>query len=47
MSKSPFLCAIEAYMLTRRYSLRTIKTYQYSIKAFIIFHGKVRPESMG
>lgn len=47
MSKSPFLCAIEAYMLTRRYSLRTIKTYQYWIKSFIIFHGKAHPESMG
>jgi len=47
MSKSAFLNAIEAYMLTRRYSLRTIKTYQYWIKAFIIFHGKAHPDSMG
>ena len=47
MSQSAFLNAIEAYMLTRRYSLRTIKTYQYWIKAFIIFHGKSHPNSMG
>jgi integron integrase len=47
MSKSAFLNAIEAYMLTRRYSLRTIKTYQYWIKSFIIFHGKAHPDSMG
>ncbi len=47
MSKSTFLNAIESYMLTRRYSLRTIKTYQYWIKSFIIFHGKAHPNSMG
>jgi integrase len=47
MSKSAFLNAIEAYMLTGRYSLRTIKTYQYWIKSFIIFHGKAHPNSMG
>ena len=47
MSQSPFLSAIEAHMLTRRYSLRTIKTYQYWIKSFIIFHGKAHPNSMG
>jgi hypothetical protein len=38
MSKSAFLNAVEAYLLTRRYSLRTIKTYQYWIKSFIIYH---------
>tara|TARA_R110002096_G_scaffold17139_1_gene58972 strand:+ start:264 stop:1238 length:975 start_codon:yes stop_codon:yes gene_type:complete len=47
MSNSPFLNSVKEYMLTRRYSLRTIKTYQYWIKAFIIFHDKSHPESMG
>ena len=47
MSKSAFLNSVKEYMLTRRYSLRTIKTYQYWIKSFIIFHGKTHPETMG
>jgi integron integrase len=47
MSNSPFLNSVKEYMLSRRYSLRTIKTYQYWIKAFIIFHGKAHPDTMG
>ena len=47
MSKSPFLNSIREFMLTRRYSLRTIKSYLYWIKAFINFHGKAHPNTMG
>ncbi len=47
MSKSAFLCSIEEYMLTRRYSLRTIESYLYWIKTFIIFHAKAHPDTLG
>lgn len=40
MSQSPFLTSIREYMLVRRYSLRTIESYVYWIKYFILFHGK-------
>jgi len=44
MTKSPFLSSIESFMLTRRYSRRTVKTYLYWIKYFIIFHNKQHPK---
>lgn len=47
MSNSPFLTAIKEYMLTRRYSLRTIQSYQYWIKSFILFHDKAHPKLLG
>ena len=47
MAKSPFLSSIESFMLTRRYSRRTVKTYLYWIKYFIIFHGKQHPRELG
>lgn len=47
MSKSAFLCSIEEFMLTRRYSLRTIESYLYWIKTFIIFHAKAHPDTLG
>ena len=47
MTKSPFLSSIESFMLTRRYSRRTVKTYLYWIKYFIIFHNKQHPKDLG
>ncbi|MBI1194606.1 MAG: integron integrase [Gammaproteobacteria bacterium] len=46
MSKSPFLNSIREYMLVRRYSRRTIDTYLYWIRYFIVFHGKRHPERL-
>lgn len=43
---SPFLRSIEDFMMVRNYSRRTIKSYLYWIKAYIIFHKKQRPESL-
>jgi hypothetical protein len=37
MGKSPFLESISDFMLTRRYSKRTVETYLTWIKAYIIF----------
>lgn len=46
MSASPFLRSLREHMLVRRYSLRTIKSYSYWIKSFIIFNGKVHPAEL-
>jgi site-specific recombinase XerD len=46
-TKSPFLNYISEYMLTRQYSLRTVKTYLTWISGFIHFHNKRHPASMG
>ena len=46
MSSSPFLGSIREYMLIRHYSIRTIKSYLYWIKYFILFHDKSHPESL-
>lgn len=46
MAKSPFLSSIESFMLTRRYSRRTVKTYLYWIKYFIVFNGKQHPKEL-
>lgn len=43
---SPFLRSISNYMLTRQYSKRTVKTYLYWIKYFIIYHKKQHPNKM-
>ncbi len=43
---SPFLTAISDFMIIQRYSKRTIKTYLYWIKGFIIFNGKRHPEEL-
>ena len=45
-TKSPFLNYISEYMLTRQYSLRTVKTYLTWISGFIHFHNKRHPASM-
>jgi integron integrase len=47
MHNSAFLDSINTFMLTRRYSKRTISTYITWIKAFINFHKKRHPKDMG
>jgi hypothetical protein len=37
---SPFLNSISDYMSVRRYSKRTIQTYLYWIRCFIVFHNE-------
>ena len=46
-SQSPFLNSIARFMNVRGYSKRTIQTYLYWIKYFIIYHGKRHPSEMG
>ncbi len=46
MSSSPFLQSIRDFMMVRNYSLRTIDTYLYWIKYFIIFCGKQHPTTL-
>ncbi|MBT3202931.1 MAG: integron integrase [Gammaproteobacteria bacterium] len=48
MSKipSPFLESISRFMRVRRYSKRTIDTYLYWIKYFIVYHKKRHPSEM-
>ncbi|MEE9321014.1 MAG: integron integrase [Granulosicoccus sp.] len=45
--KSPFLQSIDRFMVVRRYSRRTIKTYLYWIKYFIRFSRLRHPSEMG
>lgn len=47
MSSSPFLNSIREFMLVRRYSRRTIDSYLYWIKYFIVFNKKKHPREMG
>jgi len=44
---SPFLDSISDFMAVRRYSKRTIKSYIYWIRYFIVFHNKRHPAEMG
>lgn len=44
---SPFLDSISDLMMVRRYSKRTIRSYLYWIRSFILFHDKRHPEDMG
>lgn len=44
---SPFLDSISDFMAVRRYSKRTIKSYIYWIRYFIVFHQKRHPAEMG
>lgn len=46
MSSSPFLDSIQKYMLVRRYSRRTVDSYLYWIKYFIVFHDKKHPTAL-
>ncbi len=43
---SPFLQSISDHMSARRYSKRTIETYVYWIKSFIIYHDKRHPTEL-
>lgn len=47
MSKSAFLQSVAAFMRTRNYSKRTIQSYCYWIKLFILYNGKQHPEHLG
>lgn len=47
MARSPFLDSISDHMAVRRYSRRTIESYLYWIKCFIVFHGKKHPSQLG
>ncbi|WP_227490459.1 integron integrase [Shewanella benthica] len=47
INKSPFLNRVRDEMRMRGYSIRTEKSYLYWIKAFINFHHKHHPETMG
>lgn len=46
MAGSPFLQSIYEFMMVRRYSRRTIKSYLYWIRYFIVFHQKRHPMEM-
>jgi integron integrase len=46
-NQSPFLESISRYMAVRRYSKRTVDSYLYWIRYFIIFHKKRNPSEMG
>jgi len=43
MAKSPFLQSVDDLMRVHRYSRRTIDSYLYWIKFFILFNGKQHP----
>ncbi|MFV0477054.1 MAG: integron integrase [Parahaliea sp.] len=46
MGRSPFLKSIEDYMRVHRYSRRTIDSYLYWIKSFIIYNKKRHPAEL-
>ena len=46
-NSSPFLQSVSDFMAVRRYSSRTIRSYLYWIRYFIVFHDKRHPEAMG
>ena len=47
MEGSPYLENISDYMVKKRYAKRTIETYLFWIKRFIVFHDKRHPRHMG
>lgn len=47
MARSEFLHGIEQQMLTLRYAKRTIQTYIYWIRMFILFSGRRHPSKLG
>ena len=47
MSSSPFLDSVRDFMHVRRYSRRTVDSYLYWIKYFIVFNDKKHPTEMG
>lgn len=46
MSASPFLTSVHDFMSVRRYSKRTIESYLYWIRCFILYHGKRHPSEL-
>ncbi|QSX31444.1 integron integrase [Shewanella cyperi] len=46
-NQSPFMTCVREAMRMRGYSIKTEKAYLYWIKAFILFHGKRHPDTMG
>jgi integron integrase len=46
MTTSPFLTGLHDFMAVRRYSKRTIESYLYWIKCFILYHGKRHPREL-
>lgn len=47
MNGSPFMSSLREAMITERYALRTIKTYCYWIRLYILFHNKQHPKELG
>ena len=47
MTNSLFLTSISEFMQTRRFAKRTIQTYIYWIKRYIVFHNKQHPAKLG
>ncbi|MGV6815968.1 MAG: integron integrase [Thiotrichales bacterium] len=47
MTKSPFLNELHEYMIARRYSKRTIKTYLHWVRAYIRFNDLRHPSELG
>ncbi len=46
-NNSPFLNSISDYMTVRHYGKRTIRSYLYWIRYFIVFHKMRHPNDMG
>lgn len=46
-SNSPFLNSVSDYMAVRHYAKRTIRSYLYWIRYFIVFHKMRHPNQMG
>lgn len=46
MSRSPFLNQIRERIVALRYAKRTIETYLYCIKLYILHHGKKHPSEL-
>lgn len=46
MARSPFLDGVRDRMMTLRYAKRTIETYTYWIKLFILYHQKQHPAQL-
>ncbi|MCG8315153.1 MAG: integron integrase [Pseudomonadales bacterium] len=46
MEKSPFLNSLKEHMQVRRYSKRTITTYLFWVKQFILYNGKKHPADL-
>ncbi|MCF7515328.1 integron integrase [Pseudoalteromonas sp. L23] len=47
MPRSPFLESVRLELRTKRYSIRTEKSYLFWVKSYILFNDKKHPEQMG